>query len=92
MRTHFACLLALFLSGCGLTPQGDAFQATLVTKGAALADSALENAEWAICNAASVGSVMRRYGQDVVLAEAYSTLCLPSREAVRELLAGEGKE
>lgn len=78
--------LLLALTGCGLTPQGEAVRNTLAGQGAVVADAALENAEWAICNAASIGSVMRRYGQDPALSEAYSTLCVPSRAAVRKLL------
>ena len=81
---HLGLLLAL--AGCGLTPQGDASRRTIALRGAVVADAALENAEWVICNAATIGSVMRRYGQDPDLSAAYSTLCVPSRAAVRELI------
>lgn len=65
----------LFLAGCGLTPQGDTLRSTVATRGAEAADSLLENAEWAICYAASIGSVKRRYGVDPGRAKAYAEFC-----------------
>lgn len=44
-------------------------------RGADLADGALENAEWIICRGVSVGSVLRRYGTNLELMEAWRVLC-----------------
>ena len=68
-------LLALLLAGCGLTPQGDAVRRAVQTKGAEVYDEGLANSEFFICRAASVGSVMRRYGRSRDLADAWRTLC-----------------
>ena len=57
----YILILALLLSGCGLTPEGDAFRAAVRDIGAKAADAELENLEWGICNGASVGAVKRRY-------------------------------
>ena len=38
-------------------------------------DNALKIAEWSLCNAASVGSIKRRYGQDEEKAKAWQKLC-----------------
>lgn len=65
---------ALLLAGCGFTPQGDMIRAAAKTGGAQVMDEGLNNAEWYICQAASIGAVRRRYGKPG-LAEAYRTLC-----------------
>ncbi len=65
---------ALLLAGCGLTSEGQALRDAVSTKGAAAYDAGLANAEWFICQAASVGSVRRRYGSGE-LADAYRELC-----------------
>ena len=44
-------------------------------KGAEIADQALTDAEWAVCQAASVGSVKRRYGQTIKRADTYKDFC-----------------
>lgn len=74
-------LAALVVSSCETIP-------AVQTHGAEAADEALALTEWAMCNAATVGSVFRRYGTDPELAEAYTRLCLPSRDAVLRLLGG----
>lgn len=48
------------------------------TKGAQAYDAGLDNAEWFICHAASVGSIRRRYGGSTQTAAAYNALCAPS--------------
>ncbi len=63
-----------FLTGCGLTPQGTAIRQAVQAKGAEVMDQGLENAEWFMCYAASIGSVRRHYGKPG-LADAYRQLC-----------------
>ena len=65
---------ALLLAGCGFTPQGDMIRAAVKAGGAQVMDEGLNNAEWYICQAASIGAVRRHYGKPG-LAEAYRTLC-----------------
>ena len=74
-------LLAILLSGCGLTPQGQAIRQGVATYGAELMDEGLVKAEWFICNAASVGSIQRRYGKTRTLADAWKVLCLGDADA-----------
>ena len=62
------------LGGCGFTPQGNALRAAVKAGGAQAMDEGLNNAEWYICQAASIGSVRRRYGKPG-LSDAYRTLC-----------------
>lgn len=83
VETHrFFALLILFipvmilLSGCGITPQGNAVRQGVATYGAQAMDEGLINAEWFVCKAASVGSVQRRYGSDPSKAAAWKALCL----------------
>lgn len=66
---------ALLLSGCGLTREGDAVRAAVRDYGAKAADAELENLEWGICNAASVGAVKRRYPAGSKKASGRDALC-----------------
>lgn len=68
-------IATLALSGCGLTPEGDMLRAAISQRGAAMADKTLENAEFAICKAATVGSVVRRYGASTIKADAWRAIC-----------------
>jgi len=69
-------ILALtFLSACGMTPQGDFVRGAIKERGADAYDAGLENSEWFMCEAASAGSVRRKYGKSPELAAAYRTLC-----------------
>lgn len=68
-------LSTLALTGCGFTTSGDVIRTTISKKGAEVMDQGLVNAEWFMCNAASVGAVQRRYGGSPELADAYETLC-----------------
>lgn len=60
-----ATLFAVLLVGC----------TNLASRGAEVSDEILTSAEWGICNAASVGSIRRRYGSDQKRAAAWRALC-----------------
>lgn len=69
-------ILVLVLSSCGFTQEGDLLREAVRTYGAQAYDEGLENAEFYICRAASVGSIVRRYGQDAKLFSAWRALCI----------------
>ena len=69
------CCVLLALSGCGITREGNILRAAAVQRGATAADEALANAEWLLCRAATVGSVVRRYGASTVKADAWRAIC-----------------
>lgn len=64
--------LALSLSACGITPQGDLVREVVRDKGAQAYDEGLANSIWFICNAASVGSIRRTFGRNM---DAYNAIC-----------------
>lgn len=70
-----ALAASLILAGCGLTREGTFVSDAVKVKGAQVYDAGLDNAEFFICQAASVGSVIRRYGRDWATASAWRTLC-----------------
>lgn len=74
---YFGALLlsAFALSACGFTPQGDLIRDTVAQRGAQAFDEGLGNAEWFMCEAASVGSVKRRYGTSQKRADAWKEIC-----------------
>jgi len=73
MNRYIPIILALMLTGCGFTPQGDLIR-DVVKQGAQKAGEAgLKNAVWYICEAAPVGAVKRMYGGEK--ADAYVKLC-----------------
>ena len=72
---------ALFLGACGFTSAGDALRTGLKAKGAEAMDQGLINAEWYTCQAASIGSVRRRYGKPGI-SETYREFCGVSGAAV----------
>lgn len=76
-------LIVLSLAGCGFTPQGDLLRSAVKERGAEAFDAGLENAEWFLCQAASVGSVQRRYGGSADMANAYRVLCGRGGEVIR---------
>lgn len=78
-----AIAAALALAGCGFTPQGDLARDIVREKGAQAYDEGLENSIWFLCNAASVGSIRRRFGASQESAAAYNALCAPSVDIVR---------
>ena len=63
---------AISLGGC---EAADTARALIKQKGAATADQGLTDAEWLLCNASSIGSVNRRYGQTVERADTYKDFC-----------------
>lgn len=79
----FAAILAagLVLSACGLTDTGDAIRQGVAVRGAQAYDEGLVNAEWFLCNAASIGSIKRKYGTSQKMAEAYKALCGAGEDA-----------
>ena len=68
-------LSGALLSGC----------AGIKDRGAEVYDRALEESEFVICRAASVGSVMRKYGGSPEMAAAWKTLCTANPDAVDSL-------
>lgn len=72
-RWLIIALAALLLGACGLTPQGNAIRAAIEKGGAQVMDESLSNAEWWLCQGASVGSIKRRYGGGK--SSAYNELC-----------------
>ena len=75
-------LLTLTLGACGLSPEGDAFRGLVRNKGAIAADAGLENATWYLCNAASVGAIKRKFGQNEEKARTYMELCKDEAQVV----------
>ena len=69
-------MLVLLVAGCGQTSVGDQFRDVLKQRGARVLDEGLANSEWFMCEAASIGSVKRRYGGSK--AQAYKDLCTSS--------------
>ena len=76
-----ACASLLLLSACGFTPQGDAIRQGIATYGAQAYDEGLVNSEFFMCNAASIGSIKRRYGVSKTKADAYKELCGAGEDA-----------
>ena len=70
-------LASLLLASCGFTPQGDLVRGVVREKGAQAYDEGVVNAEFFLCQAASVGSIRRRYGGSREMMEAYQKLCSP---------------
>ena len=87
----YLSLALVILAGCGQTSQGNVIRGLAQDRGAEIFDEGLENAEWFICRAASVGAVMRRYGSSAVKAAAWRALCLPDARAVEQLFAPNGE-
>lgn len=54
---------------------------TIEETGSGVADGALESAEAVMCRAATVGSVVRRYGQSQAQADAWREICLGDGKA-----------
>jgi len=67
--------LLIVLTGCGFTSEGTMIRDRAEELGAQAMDKGLSNAEWFICQAASIGSVRRRYGRVTETADAYRNLC-----------------
>ena len=71
------CVLvfAVLLSSCGFTATGDTVSDYVRKYGAQSYDRGLENAEFFMCRAASVGSVLRRYFTDDDKRAAWVIIC-----------------
>ncbi len=65
----------LLLGGCGFTQTGAVLKEGIKAAGAQAYDAGLENAEYVMCVASSVGSVMRRYGRSQTTADAWRDIC-----------------
>ena len=70
-----APMMLVALAGCGFTGAGNFARDAVSDYGAQAMDEGLVNAEFFVCQAASVGSVMRRYGASAEKAEAWRALC-----------------
>lgn len=81
MRHRLFCLaLVLLLPACA---EYTAATNAIKVGGAAAYDHALSEAEFVICNAASVGSVRRRYGATQEMAETWHKLCSAEGRIIR---------
>ena len=87
-RAPLVLAAAVALGGRGLTHYGDAARSAVADYGARAMDEGLANAEFFVCEAASVGSVKRRYGTSEERAEAWRTLC--RRDSDADILAPPG--
>ena len=81
-----AAAAAFFLSACGLTPGGSFAREAVLDKGGEAYDEGLVNAEAFMCQVASVGSVQRRYGGSMELAQAWRALCRGNAAASVEII------
>lgn len=63
------------IGGCSFTSAGDAYRTRVHQKSKKAAAVSLENAEWLLCRAASVGAVKDRYGISTNKSIAYHILC-----------------
>ena len=85
-----ALAATLFVAGCGFTSEGDAARAFVKQYGEQAFDEGLINSEWFICRAASIGSILRRYGKSADLAAAWRKLCLGDPEVTGLIAPVEG--
>jgi len=67
-------ILSLSLVGCAATI------GAVERRGANIMDEGLVASEFIICQAASVGSIQRRYGQSSEMSSAWRALCLTDRD------------
>jgi hypothetical protein len=77
----------LFLVFVAFSMAGCAAIVPAVQKVRAANDAVLGAAEFEICEAATIGAVKRRYGQDKVKARAWRDLCVESNNSVVELVS-----
>ena len=71
-------MLMMMLSACASV---DVAKKAIANKAAQASATALLDAEWWVCRAASVGSVKDRYGQSVERSMLYKNFCDGSGEA-----------
>lgn len=79
MKIFILVIAAVLLSGCAAM---DMFK----EKAAELNDEGLISAEFTICKAASIGSIMRRYGLSEEKAKAWKVLCTSDGNAASTIL------
>ena len=77
----FVIVAVFMLGACGFTPEGQAVRLAVKQYSAQAADTELENLEWAICNALTVGAFKRKYGSSQTKATAWRTLCEGASES-----------
>lgn len=83
-----AGLVALALTGCGLTPTGDAFRAGAVDVVQRAADGGVRNARDYLCEAATIGSLKRAFAS-AELVGAYNEFCQGTSANLSILTAAE---
>lgn len=52
---------SMLVASCGQTSYGDDFRSVVRDRGAKAADTTLQNLEWGLCNAITIGSIRRKY-------------------------------
>ena len=75
MKPLNVIILTLFLGACGFTPEGQAVRLAVKEYGAMAADAELENLEWGVCRAVSVGAVERRYPKGSKKRQGWDAFC-----------------
>lgn len=75
IRPILILALASLTLGCGFTSYGDLARDVISVEGAKAMDEGLKNAEWGLCEAASIGSIKRRYGTSAERAKEYQDFC-----------------
>lgn len=84
MKNLIVLTTIVLLTGCGsLQEVGE----NALVKGARINDSALVASEAVICRGASVGAILRKYGQDKTKARAWRDLCVESNPAAADIIA-----
>jgi len=74
MKAALILFSTLALSGCGITPQGDAVREFLKHQGQKAADQSAQNAKDYLCIYARVGSISKLF-QNGYDRQSYMTLC-----------------
>ena len=78
-KWYMVVLLTLVLSGCAAVQAG---KSAVVGKAAEIVQDGLTDAEWFVCKAAPVGSVMDRYGKTDERAAEWKDFCFPGADSV----------
>ena len=75
MSRALILLSVVLLPACGFTPEGQAVRLAVKEYGAMTADAELENLEWGVCRAVSVGAVERRYPKGSKKRQGWDAFC-----------------
>lgn len=78
-------VLLYSLFGCA---EWDAARRSVGEYGSQAADRSVDDAKWFLCNAATVGSIKRKFGANQESADAYNTLC-PRETGEAPVITGE---